>query len=69
MVINTGKSNCEMLQMCPRKIAYQAAINQSDIRAVYLESSENRLADLLSRWDLSERHRQPFVLIQQMVNT
>ena len=60
MVINTGKSNCEMLQMCLREMAYQAAINQFEIRAVHLESSENRLADHLSRWDLSESHRQQF---------
>ena len=60
MVINTGKSNCEMLQMCLREMAYEAAINQFEIRAVHLESSENRVADQLSRWDLSESHRQQF---------
>ena len=41
-------------------MAYQAAINQFEIRAVHLESSENRFADHLSRWDLSESHRQQF---------
>ena len=45
MVINTGKSNCQMLQMCLREMAYGAAINQS---------SENRLAEHLSRRNLSE---------------
>ena len=49
-----------MLQTCLRKMTYQAAINKFEIRAIHLESSENRLIDLLSRWDLSENHRQLF---------
>ena len=60
MVINTGKGNSDLLQMCLREMAYEAAINRYEIRAVHLESSENRLADQLSRWDLSESHRQQF---------
>ena len=42
MVINTGKSNSKILQMCLREMAYEAAINKYEIRAVHLESSENR---------------------------
>ena len=56
MGINTGTSNCKMLQICTREMAYQAAINHVETRFNHLESCENRLADLLSRWDLSERH-------------
>ena len=45
MVINAGKSNCQILQMCLKEMAHEAAINQSEIRAVHLEASENRIAD------------------------
>ena len=61
MVINTGKSNSKMLLMCLREMAYEAAINQFEIRAVHHESSENRLADQLNRWDLSKSHKQQFL--------
>ena len=60
IIINTGKSRCETLQMCLRELAYIAAVNQFEIRAVHLESSENRIADHLSRWDMSEHHQQHF---------
>ena len=59
-VINSGKSKCEILQMCLREIAYIAATNQFEIRAIHLETNENRIADHLSRWNLSEGHRQQF---------
>ena len=59
-VINSGKSKCEILQMCLRELAFIAAINQFEIRAIHLGSNENRIADHLSRCNLSECHRQPF---------
>lgn len=59
-VINSGKSKCEILQMCLREIAYIAATNQFEIRAIHLGTNENRIADHLSRWNLSEGHRQQF---------
>ena len=64
LIINTGKSSCEILQMCLREMAFQAAIHQFEIRAVHLDSSENRLADRLSRWDLSDSHRREFLCPQ-----
>ena len=59
-VINSGKSKCEILQMCLRELAFIAAINQFEIRAIHLGSNENRIADHFRRWNLSECHRQPF---------
>ena len=46
--------------MCLRELAFIAAINQFEIRAIHLGSNENRIADHLSRWNLSECHRQQF---------
>lgn len=57
-VVNSGKSKCEILQMCLRELAFIEAINQFEIRAINLGSNENRIADHLSRWNLSECHRQ-----------
>ena len=55
-VLNTGFSRDSFLQSCLREICYFAAINEFQIKANLLTSSENRLADFLSRWSLNESH-------------
>ena len=59
-VVNTGSARCPFLQDCLRELCYFAARFQFEIRAHHLPSSENRLADHLSRWHQSEVHRQRF---------
>lgn len=59
-VINSGKAKCEILQNGLRELAFLAAIYECEIRAVHLNSEENRLADHLSRWYTSERHKHEF---------
>jgi hypothetical protein len=53
-VINTGKSRNQFLQSCLRELLFVAARHEFEIRAVHILGEENRAADLLSRWHLSE---------------
>ena len=59
-VMTTGRSRDPFLQACLREICFLAAIHELEIRAVHLAGVTNRLPDLLSRWDLSERVRAEF---------
>ena len=59
-VINSGRSKCSILQDCLREIAFLSAISECQIRAVYLDTKSNRLADILPRWDKNEYYRQAF---------
>ena len=52
IVVNTGKAKCEFFQKCLREICFLASIYDFQLRCIHLESSENRLADCLSRWHL-----------------
>lgn len=59
-IINSGRSNCEVLQMCLRELAFIAAINEFEVKAVHLEGRENRISDHLSRWHLGKTHSERF---------
>ena len=52
-VINHGRSRSRFLQACLREIAFICAINECEIKAIHLNGKDNRVSDLLSRWDLS----------------
>ena len=62
-VINSGKSNCVVLQECLRELAFLSAVYECQIRTVYLDTKTNRIADHLSRWNLNASHRQQFYLL------
>ena len=51
-VINTGAPRNKFLQSWLREICFIAAINNFDIKVSHISGSENRIPDLLSRWDL-----------------
>jgi len=59
-VMNTGKASCEVLQECFRGSCFVSAMSQCELKAVHSSSSQNRLADCLSRWVLDKRCRQEF---------
>lgn len=59
-VLNTGKARCEVLQECLRESCFVSAMSQCELKAVHLSSSQNRLADCLSRWALDKRCQQEF---------
>ena len=60
-VINSGKARDPYLQSCMREIMFCACMYEFEIRAVHLSSSENRLADCLSRWHLDDNYRMSFL--------
>jgi hypothetical protein len=60
-VINTGASRNKFLQSCLREICFIAAINNFDIKCRHISGSENRIPDLLSRWDLHVKFEQKFL--------
>lgn len=62
-VINTGRSQCEVLQSCLRELAFLNAINECEVRAVHLDTRANKLSDHLSRWYISDFHKQQFYLL------
>ena len=59
-VLNTGFSRDSFLQSCLREICYFAAINEFQIKASLLTSTENRIADYLSRWILKSCFSESF---------
>ena len=58
--INSGRTQNEVLQSCLREVCFLAAIHEFQIKAVHLSSSDNRLADHLSRFDTDQKHRDQF---------
>lgn len=67
-VINSGRTKCELLQSCLREIAFLSAVNECEIRAVWLDTKCNRLADHLSRWDSDKTHRDQFFELTSSYN-
>lgn len=51
MILNRGITRDKFQANVLREITFLAATGQFQIRAVHLAGSENRIADLLSRWD------------------
>ena len=51
-ILNSGKGKDKLMLHYARQISMLCAINNSEIRLVYIESAENRIADYLSRWNL-----------------
>ncbi|KAK3726496.1 hypothetical protein QZH41_003891 [Actinostola sp. cb2023] len=58
--LSSGKVKDQLLAACLRDIWYIAATYDFEIRAVYLTSGDNRVADLLSRWHLGPKFREDF---------
>ena len=55
LVINSGKSRDRFMQQCLRELCYVTAKAQCVLRAVHLPGVQNRLPDLLSRWQISKQ--------------
>ena len=60
-VINTGASRNTVLQSSWREVCFIATINSFDIKVRHISGSENRIPDLLSRWNLHGDFRQQFL--------
>lgn len=59
-VLNTGASRNKFLQSCLREICWISAINNFEIKSRHILGCENRLPDLLSRWDLDIKFQLEF---------
>ena len=53
LAMNTGKTKHPFMAKCVRQLWWETAIYDFQLKAVHLPGVENRLADSLSRWDLS----------------
>ncbi|CAC5408292.1 unnamed protein product [Mytilus coruscus] len=68
-ILNRGSGrNQEMLNLA-RQIWYLCATSNVQLRVSYIASVENRLSDLLSRWNLSEKNRSQFFIESKMYNS
>lgn len=49
-------------------MAFLNAINECEVKAVWLDTKSNRIADHLSRWDLNEVHSSQFFELTSSYN-
>lgn len=61
LVLNKGITRCQFMQTCLREICYLSAVFEFEIRAKHIKGVENRLPDLLSRWDLHQKYQTEFM--------
>ena len=58
--LNSGKARDSFLAAALRELWFVAARHEFELRAAHLSSSENRAADLLSRWHLDNSYASQF---------
>ena len=66
--INEAKAKNPYMQALLREICFICAINDCQIRAVYIPTYTNRIADSLSRYHLSQQHRLEFTKLTRGLN-
>lgn len=59
-VINTGRTRSKYLQACIREICFICAVNECELKAQFIEGVNNRLPDILSRWNVSPDYPKKF---------
>ena len=67
-VLQSGKVSCPFMQKCLREIRFHSAKFNFRVRAVYLNTSDNRLADCLSRWHLASNYSKTFLDLTKNLN-
>lgn len=60
-VINSGRTKDAFLQNCLREILFIAAEHEIQVKAVHLAGVDNRIPDMLSRWEISSQARDQFL--------
>ena len=60
-LLNSSRIQDKLLASCLREIWFLTAVNEFEIRACHLSSSDNRGADLLSRWHLNVKFQHKFI--------
>ena len=67
-IINRGAANNLFTQQCLRELCFIFAKHNAVIKMVYLNTKQNRISDLLSRWENIESRSQFFQLIGRETN-
>lgn len=62
-VLNTGRSYNKFLQKCLREICFLTANYECEIKAIHIAGINNRIPDLLSRWNSIENSMSEFLKI------
>lgn len=65
LALNKGSTRCSFMQGCLRDICFLSAIFEFEIRAQHISGINNRLPDLLSRWDLHPSYKAEFFKLFQ----
>ena len=60
-IINTGRSKDLLLQKLLRELTWWLSIHQFRIKSMHLMGKDNRIPDILSRWEDSPHLRQQFI--------
>ena len=64
IVLNSGRTNDAFLLQCIREICYVSSLCEFTVKAKHLEGRNNRIADLLSRWN---SFKNPYQVLQDTV--
>ena len=65
VVIQTGKARDPFLQACLRELVFLQARWECQVRTQHIRGVDNRLPDLLSRWDLDPKYGEEFCVRTQ----
>lgn len=60
MCINSGKCKCNFMVACLREITFHCSLHNCQILALHLPGVDNRIPDLLSRWDIHPKFQREF---------
>ena len=60
VVIQTSMARDPFLQSCLREIVFLQVGGEFQLRFRHIRGEDNRLPDLLSRWDLDRKYREEF---------
>lgn len=60
VVSQTGRAKDRVLQACLRELVYTQARWGFEVRIQHVRGEENRIPDLLSRWELGPKYREEF---------
>ena len=60
-VVTSGRSRDSFMQSCLRELVWWLALMEAEIRVQHIATTENRIADVLSRWDIEMDAKSRFV--------
>lgn len=68
-VVNSGAAKSKFLQACLREIHHICALNSAELRSVWLKTSDNSIADALSRWEQHPKYPLQFAKLTEGLQT